>query len=58
MIQDPIAIAVILLAVVVIAQRWHKRFKDAPIIRILPTPVWCYIPPTLLTTAGILQING
>ncbi|MBI4394933.1 MAG: DUF819 family protein [Candidatus Omnitrophica bacterium] len=58
MIQDPIAIAVILLAVVVIAQRWHKRFKNAPVMRILPTPVWCYIPPTLLTTAGILPIES
>ena len=58
LIQEPQYIVVILLAVVVIADSWSKRFKNSPLMRILPTPVWCYMPPTLLTTAGILPIKS
>ena len=58
MIENPIFITVILLAVVIIADRWHERFKNALIMRILPTPVFCYIPPTLLTTFGILPMKS
>ncbi len=57
-IQDPVSIAVILLAVVVIADFWSSRFKNSKLMRIIPTPVWCYIPPTLLTTIGILPIKS
>ena len=52
--QDPLFVAFILLAVVVGAQKWSVEFQNARIMRYLPTPVWCYIPPTLLTTLGIL----
>ena len=58
MIQNPVLIAAILLAVVLIANYWHERFKNALIMRILPTPVFCYIPPTILTTLGILPMKS
>lgn len=58
MIQDPISIAVILLAVVVIADNWSTRFKNSKLMRIIPTPVWCYIPPTILTTLGVLPMKS
>src|SRR3990167_896708 len=58
MAQDPLSIVLILFAVVIVADWWAHKFKNAKIMRILPTPVWCYIPPTLLTTAGILPIES
>ncbi len=58
LIQEPIYIAVILLAVVVIAHKWSIRFKNSPIMRIIPTPVWCFVPPTLMTTLGILPAKS
>lgn len=58
MIQDPISITVILLAVVIIADTWSSRFKNSILMRIIPTPVWCYIPPTILTTIGVLPMKS
>lgn len=58
MIQDPISIAVILLAVVVIADNWSARFKNSKLMRIVPTPVWCYIPPMILTTLRVLPMKS
>jgi len=58
MIQDPISITVILAAIVIVAERWHERFKNTLIMRILPTPVFCYIPPTILTTLGIFPMKS
>lgn len=58
MIQDPVSIVVILAAIVIIAERWHQRFKNTLIMRILPTPVFCYIPPTILTTLGIFPMKS
>ena len=58
MIQDPVSIAIILIAIVIIAERWHERFKNTLIMRILPTPVLCYIPPTILTTLGIFPMQS
>ena len=57
-IQEPLAIATILFAVVVIANTWSTRFKHSKLMRIIPTPVWCYIPPTILTTLGILPMKS
>lgn len=54
MIQHPVFISLILLLVVIAADTWSRRFKDSFLMRIIPTPVWCYIPPTILTTFGIL----
>ena len=45
---------IILLAVVIAAAKWHERFKNSRIMRLLPTPVFCYVPPTILTTLGVL----
>ena len=57
-IQEPAYIAVILMAVVVVADTWANRFKHSKLMRIIPTPVWCYIPPTLLTTLGVLPMKS
>lgn len=57
-IQDPIYIAVILMAIVVTADTWATRFKHSKLMRIIPTPVWCYIPATILTTLGILPMQS
>ncbi len=56
--QDPVSITVILIAIVIVAERWHERFKNTLIMRILPTPVLCYIPPTILTTFGIFPMKS
>jgi len=58
MIQNPILIVLILFAVVTTARWWHERFRETWIMRFLPTPVLCYIPPTLLTTLGILPFKS
>ncbi len=58
MIEDPTSITIILIAIVIIAERWHERFKNTLIMRILPTPVLCYIPPTILTTLGIFPMKS
>ncbi len=58
MIQEPILITVILAAVVTSAARWHEHFKNSKVMRFLPTPVLCYIPPTILTTVGILPMQS
>ncbi len=57
-IQEPSYIAAILMAVVVVADTWANRFKHSKLMRIIPTPVWCYIPPTILTTLGILPMKS
>ena len=46
------------MAVVVVADTWANRFKHSKLMRIIPTPVWCYIPPTILTTLGILPMKS
>ena len=58
MIQEPFYLILILFAVVLTAGWWHDRFKNAKIIRLLPTPIFCYLPPTILTTAGILPYQS
>ena len=58
MIQEPQYIAVILLAVVVVTDTWSRRFKNSKLMRIIPTPVWCYVPPTILTTLGVLPMKS
>lgn len=58
MIQEPLFIILILTAVVALAHQWASRFTDAKIMRYLPTPVWCYVPPTILTTIGILPAES
>lgn len=58
MIQNPIPIVLILLAVVSLATRWSHQFQNSKLMRILPTPVWCYMPPTILTTFGILPMSS
>ena len=54
MVQEPLYLILILLGVVSLAQWWHKRFGHSWMMRLLPTPIFCYVPPTLLTTLGIL----
>lgn len=54
MIQNPLVVFVILLVIVTFAAEWSKRHQHAKIMRILPTPLWCYVPPMVLTTLGIL----
>src|SRR3989344_377481 len=58
LIEEPLFIILILLAVVMGAHLWAKWFKHSKLMRILPTPIWCYIPPSLLTTAGILPYQS
>ncbi|MBI4368084.1 MAG: DUF819 family protein [Candidatus Omnitrophica bacterium] len=58
MVDHPIAIGLILAAVVFTARWWHERFANTLLMRILPTPVLCYVPPTLLATAGILPLES
>lgn len=58
MIQNPILIVLILFAVVATARWWHERFQETQIMRFIPTPVLCYIPPTILTTLGILPYQS
>lgn len=54
LIQEPLLILLTLLAVVIVAQKATTRFHRTALMRYLPTPVWCYVPPTLLTTLGFL----
>ena len=54
MIQEPLLILLILLAVVIVAQKASTQFHRTALMRYLPTPVWCYVPPTILTTLGFL----
>ena len=58
MIQQPLYIALILLTVVIGANSWAHRFEHSKLMRVLPTPVWCYVPPTILTTCGILPYQS
>ena len=58
MIQSPILIVLILFTIVIIARWWHERFQETWIMRFLPTPLLCYVPPTLLTTLGILPFKS
>jgi uncharacterized membrane protein len=54
MIHEPFFIVLILFVIVIIATQWSHRFQHSRLMRIFPTPLWCYIPPTVLTTCGIL----
>ena len=58
MIQEPLFIILILTIVVTTAHLWSIRFKNAQIMRYIPTPVWCYVPPTILTTLGVLPAQS
>lgn len=58
MIQEPLFIILILTMVVIGAQWWSTRFRNAQVMRYIPTPVWCYVPPTVLTTLGILPAES
>ena len=58
MIQNPLGIGLILLVIVTSAYWWHERWKDTQVMRFLPTPILCYIPPTILTTLGILPYKS
>jgi uncharacterized membrane protein len=54
MIEEPLFVLLILVVVVVTAQKVSKKYHNAKWLKFIPTPVWCYIPPTILTTLGIL----
>jgi len=58
MLTHPILVSLILLAVVAFAIQWSRHRHSSKWMRLFPTPVWCYIPPTILTTAGILPMQS
>ncbi len=54
MIARSIFTFLVLISIVSFAYYWSVRHQNSKLIRILPTPLWCYIPPTILATLGIL----
>ncbi len=58
MIQEPLFILIILFGVTFAAQKMPLQLSRTPVLKFLPSPIWCYLLPILLTSFGFIPENA